>query len=691
MNRRATRSQTAGRSRPRSRPAEPRTARRRIRATDVTPWLIVLAALLVRLPGIGAGLPQVYEEAYPFKRAWDMWGFGLGGRIDLNPHFFRYPSLVFYAQFIGQAIVRAWLWLGGAVHSAVDLEAASIADPTAFMLAGRGIIALSGAATAWAAFALARAAGLGPGAWAAAAIVALDAPLVAQSRTIDVDVPLTLLTTLALVCAVRLCARQRTRDVVIAGVVAGLAASAKYTGVLALVPCMVALWIPADEARGERPGPQPPELRARLASIAIVVGSALAAFAVTSPYVLIDARAALADLSAERQHQELGHFGQRAAATWTWFLSAWVDRVAGMPLALASLAGFGAMLRRRRAAALIVGSFALAIATVLAGTHVHADRYLLPLVPVAAVLVGFLVEAITGLGLMARSTMRVRYAVITGSMILCMTPHMTVLAAQWNRGRTDSRTEAKQWIESHIPPGSMVVCEAYGPPLVGPLDVSEMDPELRNALARRGYGREMYAVLTVPSYQVVPRRSARFYQLALYRDADAFVVSDAVRSRYAAEPDSFAAQLAFYDSLPARFPVTHTIPASGGGPALTVYWHGRTNDRFADRAATGPDSAIVRTGTSIGGEDFFHYNQGANYEAFGRPRAAADAYEMCLNYPSSPDHIHTKASIRLAMLMVRAGRRDVAIRLLEDMEAHPKDPGEAEELGALRRRLAAGL
>jgi hypothetical protein len=63
---------------------------------------------------------------------------------------------------------------------------------------------------------------------------------------------------------------------------------------------------------------------------------------------------------------------------------------------------------------------------------------------------------------------------------------------------------------------------------------------------------------------------------------------------------------------------------------------------------------------------------------------------MCLNYPTSPDHIHTKAAIRLALLMVAAGRRDLAIRVLEDIEAHPKDDGEVKTLSALRVRIAAG-
>src|SRR5207249_4654538 len=65
--------------------------------------LLVLAAAL-RFHGLGWGLPDVYEEAYPFKKAWDMWGFGPMRRFDLDPHFFKYPSLTLYLQMLGQAL-----------------------------------------------------------------------------------------------------------------------------------------------------------------------------------------------------------------------------------------------------------------------------------------------------------------------------------------------------------------------------------------------------------------------------------------------------------------------------------------------------------------------------------------------------------------------------------------------------------
>src|SRR5262245_21030442 len=82
----------------------------------------VALALGLRVNGIGWGLPNVYEEATLFKKAWDMWGFGPLRQFDLNPHVFGYPSLGFYLQMAGQALTFVGLFLTGAARSALDLQ-----------------------------------------------------------------------------------------------------------------------------------------------------------------------------------------------------------------------------------------------------------------------------------------------------------------------------------------------------------------------------------------------------------------------------------------------------------------------------------------------------------------------------------------------------------------------------------------
>ena len=108
--------------------------------------LIVLAGAYLRLNNLGWGLPDVFEEATPWRQAWEMWG-GTSGRLDFNPHFFNYPAFAFYIQWVGQALVYAAGRLFGEFSSIADMQASFDADPARFILVGRFITTLFGIAS----------------------------------------------------------------------------------------------------------------------------------------------------------------------------------------------------------------------------------------------------------------------------------------------------------------------------------------------------------------------------------------------------------------------------------------------------------------------------------------------------------------------------------------------------------------
>src|SRR5262245_56166811 len=64
-------------------------------------WAILLLALGLRVWHLGEGLPEFFEEAFPFRRAFEMAGWERG-RVDWNPHSFHYPSLSFYLHLVPQ-------------------------------------------------------------------------------------------------------------------------------------------------------------------------------------------------------------------------------------------------------------------------------------------------------------------------------------------------------------------------------------------------------------------------------------------------------------------------------------------------------------------------------------------------------------------------------------------------------------
>jgi dolichyl-phosphate-mannose-protein mannosyltransferase len=683
----------------------------------VLPGLLLLA-LALRLHGIGAGLPQVYEEAYPFKTAWAMWGWGPGHGLDLNPHWFRYPGLTIDLQFLGQGLLYLALSATGAVRSTLDFRVLHQLDQTPFYLTGRGITAVLGALTVLPVYHLTRRiAGLGA-ATAAALLVASSPPLIAKSQVIEVDAPLTLFVAWGLLAALDLTGGLTRRRAIIAGVVVGLAASTKYPGILLIVPCLVAMVLgtraapsgpraaPSDTTGAARGATRRIATLAWPAAVAITGLSLVATLFITSPYLFLDHRAALADLAVEREHMRLGHFGSDLGSTWLTYARDWFTAVAGWPLSLASLAGLILYVAKRREAwALVVGSFVLAYAALVSSFAMKADRYLLPLLPAAFLCACALAaelcarwapapprEAKRRAGAAAPDTGR-RGAgpALAATTLLLALPALADLPRQLASSHTDSRTLAKEWLEANVAPGAWVASEPYGPPLLSPLELQAVDRDLLPALRQRGYQPKVYAVVSVPLFQVDPGRSAAFYDPALYRVADAFIVTGAVRDRYRSEPARFAAQLALYDTLETRWVRWKEFPTNGGpGPEIVVYRNPAQTTPFAQRRPLPGPPPTLRAGAPTGGEAYFYYNVGLNYELFGFVGPALSAYLEGLSHAAADPASATACAERAAEALARLGRSTEAVTLLQRAAAAAPRPADATRLRALGDRLAAG-
>src|SRR5690349_7560715 len=123
----------------------------------------------------------------------------------------------------------------------------------------------------------------------------------------------------------------------------------------------------------------------------------------------------------------------------------------------------------------------------------------------------------------------------------------------------------------------------------------------------------------MPMFQVVPERSARFYDMRLHALDDWYVVVSSVRDRYREDPVRFAPQLAFYDTLAARFEKVKEFPAGGESDGdITLFRNPAHTTPFGALAdAAQPDSELLRVKMVTGGDAFYYYNLGINYEAYG--------------------------------------------------------------------------
>ena len=675
----------------------------------------VILALAVRVPLLSWGLPGIFEEAIPFRRAWDLWGWGIFRHFDLNPHFFKYPSLVIYLQFLGQACLFGLMRVTGAIHSAVEYYALYLIDPSPFFVTARTITTVLGVLTLLPAWALARRVAGPRAALVTVLLLAVHPTLIAKAQVVEVDIPLTFFLTWGLWLAVDLQQRPTLRAAVVTGLVAGLAASSKYTGLIIVAPALLAIWKshPAGDAprrpaparasskhpqrRGPaRAHPEPPARRpeppARRFMLAVSFASSFAAALLfTSPYLALDFRSALGDLRVEGQHMALGHFGLAGGPAGLIYARDWFVSVMGWPLGVASLAGLALGAGRRQPWALILTAFFLPYALIVGSWQMMADRYVVPLIPIGTVTAAALLEAAIAATPALRARGRAALATAVG-VALMAGPLVAMLPARFATLRPDTRTLAKRWVEKNLPPGSMIVSEEYGPGLFEPLDFAQVEREVAAELKRRAYRPQLYAVQKLPLFQVGPERSARFYSTDRYAIADAIVVTSSVRDRYRAAPARFAAQLAFYDSLETRWPrLAEFQPQGGSGPEIVIYRNPRPLRTFAARGDPGPlDSTLAVAGETTGAEGAHYLQLALDYEFFGFIRQAQESYLLALRFGRTEPKSYVYAGTWLARCLWRQGRQQQAIELVRRAEAAAPGPLEASQLAGVRVALLAG-
>lgn len=464
----------ARRSRSRS-----RSRRARVAAGTGLPLLavVVAAAAALRAVGIQYGLPFGTllnpDEQSIVPRAWKMVH---GGGLD--PHWFDYPTLVMYLL----APFQAW-------QGAPSFLTARMV----MLVLGLGAVA----ATWW----LGRRAYGAQAGLVGAATVAVCTVHVAYSRMAVTDVPLTLgvAGALGLIVAGRL---------EWAGLVAGLAAGAKYPGVFLAVPLVLAGW-------------------GRWRRVAVGLGLGVAAFLATSPFVLAHPHQAL--------HEAL-RVQRLARQGWLGFEDdyptplAFLDRLwhgVGPLLALAVL-GLALALWRRTRTDVALASFVIVYFVDLMTLQAHFDRYTLPLIPAVGVLAG-----------------RLRPAAPLALALL-------VVPLWWSADdaarltRTDTRVAAAHWIAANVPRNAAVAAESSTPPLPG-----------RRVLALQ---------LPGPGRAFDPNRDLG----RLRADGIRFVVvTGAVADRVLHARSRYPREARLYDDLAAR--ATRVYQARPGG-ALTGPW-----------------------------------------------------------------------------------------------------------------------
>jgi hypothetical protein len=501
------------------------------------------------------GLPYSYQnpdEKVVLARAFRI------ARGHFNPEFFYYPSLLFN-------VIGTVTWAVSKVYAPHGVTLVSpvtyVTDPTPYYVIGRTVVATCGVISVYLMYRLGKEAFSRPVGLLAALFLAVEPLHVRYSHVAVTDVPATMFGLLALLLFLRAARLGSPRTLLLGALAAGLATGTKYNLGMLVVPGAIACWY---VYRGH---PATHRLRAQAARVLRRVAlPMLLAFVVSTPFAVLDPRHFLGNFASQNKIVANGWLGFENVHNGYWYnLSVNLVGSLGVVLLALGLIGLALALVKRTRADLILVPYVIVYYLYVSSWHALMDRYLLPIVPLLIVLA---VRAC--LAPVAAPAVRRRALVVAIATALLLGAIVLPARASINYSRslsgTDVRTVAKTWIEGHLPAGTVIAMEPYGPPLVPSFDL-------------RFYTE---ASLTTPSYTIyklplpVPGGGdpkARLRLLVAHKVAYVVLSSD-VDNRVLAARATYPLQVAFYEELSrhGRLVATFTPRPGERGPMITVYW-----------------------------------------------------------------------------------------------------------------------
>jgi len=505
-------------------------------------WLllgIVALALALRLWGIHDRLPDASLGVHVLDdsaveetdrttvgRAWAMWRGGAQA-FDPNPHTGGWPALSFYFTLALQFLFKLYASLSSGASSAAQLQAHIVGTESAsFFLFARIVGALIGTLTVFLTYRLGSAS-LGRGVGFLAALLLATNPLHAltSQHVSDPNLLALLFVLLAAGALLRVAAQPTLRDSILAGAWIGLAGACKYVPLVLGIPLALAhRGFGAGEARARDEG-------AFLARPALWagLGAIVAALFLGSPFLFIDWRQTLVDVTGQRRALFSDWVGQTSfPISLPAYLGVTLPHAMGWPAYLAALMGLALLWRMGGAARLLAMIPAL---VVLANgmLMVAQERYVLPAIPFLHLAAALSIIRLTQ-GLVARRSTVLAPAL---AVLAVAWPFPELVATRHSLALPDSRHVSRRWIQEHLDPKARMAVELYGPVF----DDAER------------------AVVIWPFFATHAQAASPAYHPEFLDGFDYHVASEEISRRFEAAPRAYPVENAFYRWLRGHAPV----------------------------------------------------------------------------------------------------------------------------------------
>lgn len=364
-----------------------------------------------------------------------------------EPEAFNYPALFMLAV---AGLLRLAPHIERLLHKLLpfhfDAQLDGLSSTVKNYMAARILSAAAGIASVWVVFRIALRLFDRTAAVAAASLLALAFLHVRDSHYGVTDVPMAFMVLVAFLCAVRLSQSGTRKDLVIAGVAAGLAAGTKYNGALVGLPVAFAVFI----------SPSPKALAARVVDVAIAGTLTVATFLATSPYTLIDFDRFWADFRSDAAHLAGGH-GVMLGRGWLYHATTTLHYGIGIPMLVAGVAGMLLLIYRDVRKGVLVALFPVTYYALLGSGLTVFTRHMIPVVPFLCLTAGYFAAECAGWIAAGARHPEWRTGLAAGAVVLLLWPSArSVVMFDALLARDDSRLITRRWIQQRFPAAATI-------------------------------------------------------------------------------------------------------------------------------------------------------------------------------------------------------------------------------------------
>lgn len=420
--------------------------------------VVAIVAIAIRAYKLDFGLPYTRhpDEAHNIRHA-----LRIVAARDLNPHFFRYPSLIFYVNALGELVYFWFAKLFGKLSAFSDIQppyeyiwGVGIATSLAPFVIGRLLSLAFSSGTALLGFSMARRLGGLRAGFLAGLAIALSPINVANARYVTPDAMTTFFVTLALFWALGLFERGRVLEYCLAGAAAGLAAGSKYNGGIVAIAVVAAHFARPSAFKG-------------IWKLCLAGATSALAFLASTPYMVLDSATFKRDLNIAKVRYSDVHSALLLDSqdSLSFYLS-YLYRMESVFVLLAGAFVLQAVVRRSRAH-LFFSVFPVAYLAFIGHYTVHNDRTLLPVVPALWVMAAVAFFVLLDWALRFAKHRVVYGAIIAAALVavLYVVGDETMSSINFARiiSRRDVVDDAREWLDKNLPPGARVAIEPHGP------------------------------------------------------------------------------------------------------------------------------------------------------------------------------------------------------------------------------------